>query len=98
MERGLLISLRRGYSRCPTTHPQLRGSHSQGRKACRYAGRTADQVRTRHLHEDGEGDRSDDPATVAAARGRRAPVMALCASIAGLALLAAVADERIVQR
>ena len=43
--------LRGGYSGCPTTHPQLCRSHSQGRKACRYAGRAPDQVRTCHQHE-----------------------------------------------
>ena len=61
--------LRRRFSGYPTTHPQLRGSHSQGREACRHAGRAADQVRAGHQHEDRESHRRHDPVIAAAARG-----------------------------
>ena len=62
--------LRSGFSRSPTTHPQLCRPHSQRRKACRYAGRAAYQVRARHQHENREGDQLDDSPSSAPARGR----------------------------
>jgi hypothetical protein len=52
----------------------LRRPHPEGRKACRPAGRTANQVRTRHQHENRERARPHDPAVGAGAGGRDHPM------------------------
>jgi len=70
-EAGGLTKLRyRLYQRLPSGR-HLYGAHSQGRKAGRFAGRPAIQIRIRHQSQGCEGARPHDPADAFGARRRR---------------------------
>jgi putative ABC transport system substrate-binding protein len=57
------------HSGSGTARGHLRGQDSQGRQAGRSAHRAADQARSRHQPQDGQGARPHDPARADPARG-----------------------------
>src|SRR3954447_20132782 len=62
----LLVKIRRTHSARSYLHRQ----NTEGREACRFAGRASDQVRAGDQHEDRKGARAHDSAHIAGVRQR----------------------------